>query len=162
MKIFDPKRHLPPGWDWENLKANLCWGHVFSAMTMLSFLPDYFRARETLYIFTQQPGGTVIRELVPSRTIAPFLSLLQGWPLTGMWIFSLLMLFQVWRYYQSFSQGAMSIYTMRRLPDRWELHRRCWTQPLLSVLAEALLFAVLTGLCWLLWWFATPAPCRPL
>ena len=162
MKIFDPKRHLPPGWNWENLKANLIWGHFFSGLTMLSFLSRYFDAREALYAYTQHPNGTLLRELVPTRTIAPFHSLLQGWPLTGMWIFCLLMVFQVWRYYASFSTGTMSIYTMRRLPDKWELHRRCWTLPILSAAAEVLLFAALTLLCWLLYRFATPAGHLPL
>lgn len=161
MKIFDHKRQLPPGWDWDNLRSNLLWGHSLSALTMLSFLSRYFRAREDLYAYIQKPNGTVVMELVPSRTISPFLALLQGWPLTGMWIFCIVMALQVWRYYTSFTTGSMAIYTMRRLPDKRELHRRCWTQPLLSMAAELLLFALLAGLCWLLWYFATPAPCRP-
>ena len=161
MKIFDPKRHLPPGWDWERLKVNLFWGHAFSGLTMLKFLQQYFYYREWLYVYVQQPDGTMIRRLDPNQTIPAFSFLLRGVPLAGMWIFFLMMGIQVLRYYRSFTQGAMSVYTMRRLPDRWELHRRCWTQPLLSALAEILFFAVLTGLCWLLWWFCTPAPCRP-
>ena len=64
-------------------------------------------------------------------------------------------------YYRGFSQESQSLYLMRRLPDRWEYHRRCWVQPLLSAAAELILFALLIGLCWLLWYFATPAPCRP-
>ena len=161
MKIFDSKRHLPPGWDWENLKSGLLFGHLFSCLTMLSFLPRYLEARDALFAYTQSPSGSLIRELVPTRTISPFRAILQGWPLTGMWIFLIFMVFQILRYYSSFTSGAMSIYTMRRLPDKWELHRRCWMQPLLSALAEALLFLTLAGLCWLVWYFATPAPCRP-
>ena len=67
----------------------------------------------------------------------------------------------VWRYYHFHTQGAMSIYTMRRLPDPREYHRRCWMQPILSAAAELLLFAILIGLCWLLWYFGTPAVCLP-
>ena len=95
------------------------------------------------------------------RTILSFRYLMQGWPLTGMWIFFVVMGIQIYRYYKSFTQGSMAIYTMRRLPDRWEYHRRCWMQPILSMLAEILLFAFLAGLCWLVWYFATPEPCRP-
>lgn len=161
MKIFDPRRHLPPGWDWERLRTNLCWGHFFSSLTMLNFLQQYFYYRDWCYLHIQQPDGTVLVEINPNWTMVPFHSLLQGWPLTGMWLFCIGMGFQVWRYYGSFTKDSMSIYTMRRLPDKWELHRRCWTQPLLSALTEVLIFAALAGLCWLLWWFATPAPCRP-
>lgn len=161
MKIFDPKRHLPPGWNWENLKSNLLWGHFFSSLTILSFLSRYFRALDALYIYTQQPGGVLLRELVPTRTITPFRYLILGTPWLGLVCFTFVMAIQVWRYYASFSNGSMSIYLMRRLPDRMELHRRCWMQPLLSAAAELLLFGALTGLCWLLWYFVTPAPCRP-
>ncbi len=162
MKIFDPKRHLPPGWNWEATKVNLLWGHAISALTTLSFLSRYFDARELLYRSIPGPTGTYIPELVPTRTIAPFRELLRGFPLLGLWCFLAVMPILVWRYYHFHTQGAMSIYTMRRLPDPMELHRRCWMQPILSALAEILMFAVLTGLCWCLWWFATPLPCRPL
>ena len=107
------------------------------------------------------PNGTYIRELDPTRTIAPFSELTRGTPLFGLWIFLAVMPILVWRHYRFHTQDAMSVYTMRRLPDRWEYHRRCWTQPILSAIAELLLYALLTALCWLIWYFATPAPCRP-
>ena len=99
--------------------------------------------------------------LDPTRTILPFWDLLEGTPLLGLWIFLAVMPILVWRYYHYHTQGTMAVYTMRRLPDRWEYHRRCWTQPILSAIVELILYAILVGLCWLLWYFATPAPCRP-
>jgi len=162
MKIFDPKRHLPLGWDWESTKVCLLWGHLFSAFPLFGFLFRYFEARERLYVYHIQPDdGTAVLVLDPNRTIAPFFELLWGLPLLGLWIFLVVMPLLVWLYYDRHTQGAMSVYSMRRLPDRWEYHRRCWAQPLLSAAAECLLFAALTGLCWLLWFFATPAACRP-
>ena len=162
MKKFDPKRHLPVGWDWETLRTWLCWGHGISAMTIFSFFPRYFDARRALYDYTQRLDGTMEQVLVAGRTITPFWELMAGTPYLGMWCFLVLMAMQLWRHYSYHTRDAMPIYLMRRLPDKWELHRRCWTVPALSALAEVLLFAVLTGLCFLLWWFATPAPCRPI
>ena len=161
MKIFDPKRHLPPGWDWERTQVYLFWGHAFSTLPLLGFLSRYFDARDALYIHTQGPNGTLLKELDPSRTIAPFGELMLGTPLLGLACFLVVMPLLIWRYYDWHTQGVMSVYTMRRLPDRREYHRRCWTQPILSAIAELALFAVLIGLCWLLWHFATPAVCRP-
>lgn len=161
MKIFDPKRHLPLGWDWEALRTNLLWGHGFSTLSILAYLKRYTDAREALYAYVEQPDRTLVRQLVPTRTIAPFAELITGFPYLGMGCFLVLMAVLVWRYYAFHTQGSMAVYTMRRLPNRWEYHRRCWMQPLLSALAELLLFAALTGLCWLLWYFATPSPCRP-
>lgn len=161
MKIFDPEYHLPLGWEWERTRSGLIWGHVFSTLPLLGFFSRFSDALEALYIHIQQPDGTLRKELVPTRTMAPFSELLRGIPLLGAWIFLAVMPLLVWRYYRFHTQGSMSVYTMRRLPNRWEYHRRCWTQPLLSALAELLLFAVLAGLCWLIWRFATPAVCLP-
>lgn len=161
MKIFDPDRHLPLGWEWDSTRTALNWGHFFSTLPLLTFLPRYSDSLEALYRYIDRSDGTLYRELVPGRTIAPFRELLAGWPLIGLWLFLAVMPLLVLRYYRSHTQGAMSVYTMRRLPDRWELHRRCWIQPLCSAALELAIYAVLVGLCWLLWRFLTPAACLP-
>ena len=161
MKIFDPKRHLPLGWDWETTRAKLIVWHGLSTMTLFGFLNGYVDARALLYNHVPGPNGTYVPELNPTRTILPFRDLMGGTPMLGLWIFLAAMPLLVWRYYRFYTQDAMSIYTMRRLPDPMERHRRCWTQPILSALAELALYGVLMLLCWLLWYFATPAPCRP-
>ncbi len=161
MKIFDPKRHLPLGWEWESTRFYLIWGHILSALSMLGFFGRFSDALDTLYVHREGPGGTLIRELVPTRTMAPFGELIQGFPLLGLWSFLAVMPLLVWRYYAYHTQGAMAVFTMRRLPDPMEYHRRCWAQPVLSAAAELALFALLIGACWLLWRFATPAVCLP-
>lgn len=162
MKFFDPKRHLPPGWDWENLRAGLLWGHGASLASLFIFVNRYLDSRASLYSHIQQLDGTLVKQLIPGRTVAPFWTLLAGMPLWGMWIFWILMGVQVWRHYSCHTRDSMPIYLMRRLPDKWELHRRCWTVPVLACLVELLVFAVGIGLCWLLWYVATPAGCLPL
>ena len=161
MKIFDPNRHLPLGWDWESSRFYLLWGHILSGVTMLGFLGRYSDALDALYAYREGPGGTLIKELVPSRTIVPFRELISGAPLLGLWLFLGLMPLLILRYYRFHSQGAMAVYTMRRLPDPFEYHRRCWAQPILSTLGELAFYALLMGLCWLLWRFGTPAACLP-
>ena len=161
MKIFDPKRHLPLGWEWEQTQDRLIWGHLLSGLSILGFLVRYSYALDALYFYQDGPGGTLIRELDPNRTIAPFRELISGAPLLGMWLFLGMMPLLVWRYYRFHSQGAMAVYTMRRLPNPFEYHRRCWTQPFLSALAELAFYGLLMGLCWLLWRFVTPAACLP-
>ena len=53
-------------------------------------------------------------------------------------------------------QGSRSIYLMRRLPDRWELLRRCIALPLCGALA-ALLTGLLITLLWAgIYLLATP------
>lgn len=53
-----------------------------------------------------------------------------------------MVLFAVWNYL-GFYRKSKSIYLMRRLPDRWEVPRRCLTLPLLTVLAGVLLSLLL-------------------
>ena len=57
----------------------------------------------------------------------------------------------VWNY-ASFRRGARTDYLMRRLPDRWEYHRRCLTVPLLgiaaSVLAALTLYVLYRAVYW--------------
>lgn len=162
MKIFDPKKQLPVGWDWEKLRFSLGWFHGLSTLSILAFLKRYADARQLLYRHEQGLNGLLRPVLDPEQTIAPFFSLLRGMPLAGMWCFFAVMAIYVWRFYTWHTQDSMSIYTMRRLSDPWELHRRCWLLPLLSCAVEIVLYAGLTALCAAVWWFATPSPCRPL
>ena len=61
----------------------------------------------------------------------------------------LIMLAAIIMHYAHHHSGSKSIYTMRRLPDRWELHRRCIAAPAVSVLISigvaALLFFIFYG-----------------
>lgn len=65
------------------------------------------------------------------------------------------------RNYARFWQGSKSIYLMRRLPDRWELHRQCLTLPLLSILAGLLLVGLLLPLFFWVYTAAIPDQCLP-
>lgn len=161
MKIFDPRRHLPMGWEWERTQDGLIWGHILSGLSIFSFISRFSQALSQLYIYTQLPDGTLRKELDPTQTIAPFSELIRGIPLLGLWLFLAVMPLMAWRYYDYHTRGSMAVYTMRRLPDKWEYHRRCWTQPILSAAAELALYAALIALCWLMWRFTTPAVCLP-
>ena len=160
-KTFDLKSMLPVGWDDKATADSLVLLHLGSVLSILAFLWKYLNARADLYI--QIPGSVNFYsfDLDPTRTIVPFRELISGGPLLGCWCFLVINVIQVWSHYRYHFQDSMSIYTMRRLPDRWELHRRCWTQPVLSALTELLIFMVLTVLCAMLYYFATPVPCRP-
>ena len=139
MKTFDPKRHLPVGWEWENTRTGMIWGHILSGLSLFGFFGRFSDALDALYFHREGPNGTLIPVLDPTRTIAPFSELTRGTPLFGLWIFLAVMPILVWRHYRFHTQDAMSVYTMRRLPDRWEYHRRCWTQPVLSAITERIL-----------------------
>ena len=63
--------------------------------------------------------------------------------------------------YMTFCRESKSIYLMRRIPDRWELPRRCAAVPLIGLAAGMILTAVLICLCNLIYFKATPPQCIP-
>lgn len=65
-------------------------------------------------------------------------------------------------FYLYHRQGSMSIYTMRRLPDRWDLHRRCLTLPLAAAVLAVTLAALLLALYYAFYlWLVPPAHITP-
>ena len=63
--------------------------------------------------------------------------------------------------YLSYRQGSMSVYLMRRLPDRSLIHRQCLTFPVLSAVLYVLTALLLLGIFALVYRYATPAGCLP-
>ncbi len=51
-----------------------------------------------------------------------------------------------WMYYSHY-QNSQSVYLMRRLPDKWEYHRRCLTLPLCLLVGDVIAYASLYGVC---------------
>lgn len=53
-------------------------------------------------------------------------------------------------------QGSRSIYTMRRLPDRWELLKRCVAVPLMGIAVCLVLALLLLGIYYVTYLVITP------
>ena len=64
-------------------------------------------------------------------------------------------------HYAYYRRESMSIYLMKRLPDRAERHRRALTLPLLAIAATALLAALLRLIYFAVYLLATPKICLP-
>lgn len=102
--------------------------------------------------------------LIPNTKADDFVTLLHANTnsIIGLPVFSLLYLVAIGlvllavKNYTSFWQGSKSIYFMRRLPDKWELHRRCLRLPLLGLLACAVLMFLLILLCYVLYMHTIP------
>ena len=97
----------------------------------------------------------------------PFRSLLScryGFTFPSFFLFTLTMIPAAilgWNNYASLRRGSRMWYTFRRLPDRWEVHRRCLAVPVLVLLAAAALCLALTGIYFLIYCHALPDACRP-
>lgn len=121
----------------------------------LSFLTRFIHARGELYEWQHRE-----QVLIPGAQMKDFVEVL-GPSLWGFWVVIFALAALAAFHYLSHWQPSKSIYIMRRLPDKWELHRRCLTAPVLGVMVSlALAFLALVIFYWI-YMYATPEVCLP-
>ncbi|MCI6719931.1 MAG: hypothetical protein MR451_03855 [Clostridiales bacterium] len=154
MMTHKLSRWAPPGFPLRTELQFFGSGMFFAALYSALFLHRYFIARNDLY----ETFGTS-RVLRPDAVMPDFIVLLGGF-LLGFAVLALCMAgFALYHYLYHWQGGSKSIYLMRRLPDRWELHRRCLTLPLAGAVLCGLAALLLFCLYFILYMTATPADC---
>lgn len=150
MKKLDLTRLAPPG-------IRLDWGRRFFRLGLLAaalyastFLDRYTAARLALY--DGQSGAQVLK---PGAVMPSCASLLGDWWMGFAALAACMLALAAWHYAYHY-QGSRSMDLMRRLPNRFELHRRCLTLPLLAIGLCALAAFVL-----LLIFYGTYMACTP-
>lgn len=152
LKI-DWSRRVPMGMDGETVWAFLMGGVSVAWGLSWPFFVRFWNAVDALY--THRGGKQILR----AGAEMPAFHEVLGGALTGFGLFALCLPFVVLWNYSYHWQGSRSIYLMRRLPDKWELHRRCLTQPL-AALAVCAVAAVATLLVYFaFYWFVPPEEC---
>lgn len=140
------KRYLPVEANATVLRRGFVALTAFSLVCSLSFFNAYARAL---------PGIERTAASFPEVQMPPF-SLLLGPSLYGFWVSALAMVPLAGYFWALHTRLSHSVYLMRRLPNRWELARRCLTLPVLA----ALFFLGLSLALWLLdfaiYWTVTP------
>ena len=155
-KKLDWNRHLPLGMDGEKVKNRMVRMLSIGIGQSLICPLRYVQARSFLF---RTINGEYERNL--NAKMLPFEELLSG-SFFSMAIAAVGFILAIAVFYLYHYQGSRGIYTMRRLPNRWELWRRCLTVPVLFLLLSILSTAVLIGLYYLLWRFATPPDAFPM
>lgn len=139
---------------WRNVTI---YGNVLALLYSLSFWTRYSDAHAALY---SRQGN-----LLPGAVMTPFSTLLaedlSRFTMMGFCILVLFLLALIPVNYSAFYRGSKSIYVMRRLPNRWELGRRCAALPLLSAGGTLALMGLLTLLYYALYLLITPKVCLP-
>ncbi len=121
------------------------------------FLFGYWSDRGDLYYITID-GNLVLRE---GAVMTSFEQLIRGC-FSGFWVCGpLLIILTIWHYMYHY-QGSKSIWLMRRLPKRTELHRRCLALPLLGAIACVLVALILYVIYYQIYMLCTPAECLRL
>lgn len=148
------RRLTPPGIDTELELRWLAAGLGMAAALSLTFFGWFGQALGELYAI----GPLGRRTLREGAVMTPFYRLLGN----SLWGFAAVALaapaLAVWHYLYH-RQGSRADYRMRRLPDRWEYHRRCLALPALALVAAALMAAVMTLIFYGVYRLCTPEQC---
>ena len=135
----DLSYYAPPGMELEQEKKIFVIGMILSALfSFLIFGIEFSDCLEKLY---WKNGAE--RSVIPGAMMTNFVELF-GEATIGFKVVFALMIAAAVIHYAYHTWESKSIYTMRRLPSRWELHRRCLTLPLCGmVISKVTAFAIL-------------------
>lgn len=131
---------------------------VCAIWALCGFLTRFTHALDSLYYYFP---GAYIRELRPGAVMENFFVLMGGSELLFS-ILGLCMLVLAAYHYWYHRQGAMTVYLMRRLPDRWEYHRRCLAIPVAAVIVSLALMGLIGIISYAIYILRTPAQCLPV
>ena len=154
MKI-NCQRYAPPGIPLHQERRAFLFALICASLYSFRFLIRYLTARKALY---QVIGKTHV--LIPGAEISTFEALSRH-TMTGFVLAAFCMLCFAGYHYAYHYQGSKSIYLMRRLPKRSELHRRCLTLPVTAALLCLLAARLMLCLYYLIYLFFTPSECLP-
>ena len=152
------EKYTPPGIDFVNqFKLCMC-GWSAAIGWSISYLVKYATARAELYEYSLK--GPVIRE---GAVITSFYDLVHEGldSFDGFAVFYLVMLGVLVYHYIYYYQGSKSIYLMRRLPDKWEMHRRSVALPLTMLMLGVITKMALWMLYYGIYLMCTPQECLP-
>lgn len=153
MRI-DLTRFVPLGLDGKKEGQWILLGWTASAlMAAVHFSNQYTDALSRLYVH-----GLGSRRLIPGAQMAPFSRLVLGCDLGFSLMCIAMVLLGVYHYYYH-TQEAKSIYLMRRLPRKEELHIRCLSLPVVGAAGGLALLGLLTVLFFGIYNTCTPAQC---
>ena len=153
MKKPDLSRYAPLGInvrsEWQGYVAGLAVAVVYSMIYLLR----YFNARENLYEWTLKG-----RELIEGAVMPDFAELMDGTLLVFLAIALTMMGLAIYHYIYH-RLDTKSYYVMRRLPSRWELHRRCLTLPVIGLLICGAAALIMTLIYYWIYMGCTPEEC---
>ncbi len=152
--MLDLSRHIPPGLNLKPERTAYSVGMLLSVLfSLLYFFPRYSDQLIRLYRWNGlQPAP------LPGAVMPDFAGIL-GQALIGFPVLSAMTAGFAALHYLYHYQESKSIYTMRRLTNRRELHRRCLTLPLLGFVLSVLTAFLLLLVFFAVYMIRTPKIC---
>ena len=153
MKWLD--NYVPPGISgYRELVIYMVLVVIVGIQSFLVFIIRYANALSDLYVY--RLGKRVLAGYMP-----PFEGLIENvFLVTG--IVAIVILSVTIYHYMYHYQGSKMMYLMKRLPDKTEVYRRCWTLPVTGVVLMVVWMFVLRMLYFTIYMLCTPSQCLPL
>ncbi len=152
-------RLFPLGWPWSREVAGAAGALAGSALLAVClFIYRLGSAVDDLYRQTGRHAWE--QDLIPGALMPSYPQILGGALIFFAAAALALALLSI-AHFLYHRQGARSDYLMRRLPQRWELARRCLGGSALLLACTALAAAILFGLFFICYLAFTPAGCLP-
>lgn len=153
------EKYTPPGIQFNRQLRACFYGLGAAVVWSLSYLVKYMGAYEKLYTYRMTE-----KVLIEGAVMTDFHVLIEdGFGcFDAFLIFYLVMCALAVYYYLSYYQGSKAIYLMRRLPDRWELYRRCITLPFVMLVLGVVTQIALWMLYYGIYLSCTPEQCLPV
>ncbi|MBQ8518057.1 MAG: hypothetical protein IJ455_00435 [Agathobacter sp.] len=150
------EKYAPPGIDVSTEIAWLIGGNVLATLHSMMFLVHYVTARGELY--ERRVSGMV---LIEGTVIRGFGELTAGVFLSMQVVCIIALLVSVYHYFYHY-QGSKMMYLMKRLPDKWEVHKRCLALPIAGSCITFVWMMLLKMIYYAIYILCTPSQCLPL
>lgn len=153
----DLTRLTPPGYSLDLERAFFRTGLVSATIYSAMFFIRFFHSLDNLYGYDSDKH----RVLLPDAHMPDFADLLET-AFVGFAFLAALMLCFIAVRYAYYRQGSRADYLMRRLPNRFDWHRRCLVMPILAALCCAAAAFLLLHIYFAAYMLITPDIClRP-
>ncbi len=147
-------KYSPPGLELKQEKAVFAWGISLSVLySTFDYFARFVEAHHGLY---ERINGKLVLNV--NATMPNFRSLL-SYNFIGFAVLSVIMLGFIIYHYAYYRQGSMSIYLMKRLPKKQEMHKRALTLPILVLLICLATALVLLMIYFTVYMLVTPKAC---
>lgn len=147
------ENYAPPGLDIEKERASWIFCMGASTFWCMNFLLRYWDYRTRL--FEIRAGRKILIETAKMPNFEFLTKDLFE-------VFGIVLLFcalvVVYHYYYHY-QGSKMMYLMRRLPNKWEVHIRCFALPVLASVISIAYMLILRLLFYAIYYWCTPIEC---
>lgn len=148
------KRYSPPGMELKQEKKLFIWGMILSILySIFYWSANYIEAYNSLFVYK---NGMLLLNV---NAEMPNFRALLGHSFIGFAILSVIMFGFIVYHYIYYRQGSMSIYLMKRIPKKSELHIRALAIPVIVVVLCFITAFILLMIYFAIYMLVTPKAC---